>query len=176
LYRRVGVGVGRARHQVVVPQAVQQAVEPRQRVELAEAFLDPLAQDRPVVRRQPLLRRRAGFEHVAQLLLFLDGELGRSARLLAWPQRLDAATAVAADPLVDELPRASDTNSDLFPRQLLFVLPVALASFPAVAGQQHHAETVTLLGVSFDTGQLAQLCRVLRRLPLNDHASRLLGQ
>lgn len=92
------------RHQIVVAQAMQQGVDAVERIDFSKAFLDLFPQDRPVVRRQSLLGIGSGVEHRAEFPLLLFAELGRGAGLTFGNQRIDAARAVAFDPLVHELP------------------------------------------------------------------------
>jgi hypothetical protein len=65
---------------------VQERVDAAERVELAEALLDLLPQDRAVVRRQAFLRRRPRVEHGPELLLLLRVEPGGGSGLLEGPQ------------------------------------------------------------------------------------------
>lgn len=121
---------------------MQQGIDARHRIELAEAFADLLAQDRPVVGRQTFLGSRPGVEHGAEFLLFLSGQTGRSALLALGLQGRQAAAAVAAHPLVHELTRASQRGGDL----LAFELRLISQTFP---GDEHHAVTIALLGIGF---------------------------
>lgn len=93
----------RAWHQVVVLQAVQQRVHAGQREDLPEPLLDPLAQNGAVVRRDAFVRGRPRLEHRAQFRFLLFGEPPCGAGLTLGNQRVDAAGAVATDPLIHEL-------------------------------------------------------------------------
>ena len=153
----------RTRHQIVVSQAVQQLVHAGQRVDLAKALLDPLPQDRAVVRRDPFLRRRSRVQHCHKLRFLLNVEPTRCARLTLGDQRVDAALAVTSNPLVHELARAADRRGDLLALQLRLIAQPS-------ASDQHDAVTIPLLGVACRGDPLVQALLVGRAFPIHLHA------
>jgi hypothetical protein len=66
--------------------------------------LDHLPQDRAVVRRQSLFDGRSAVQQITQLLLFIAREPALGAGLTLGNQRVDSIPAIAADPLIHELP------------------------------------------------------------------------
>ena len=129
----------RTRHQIVVAKTMQQGIHAVQRIDFAETLLDLFPQNRAVVCRQALLGVRSSVEHRAELPLLLARELGCGARLAFRNQRVDAALAIAPDPLVHELTRSTNGCGNLLALQFWF-------PGQSVARDQCHPIAITLLG------------------------------
>ncbi len=145
---------------------MKQFVDAGQRVDFAEALLDLLPDDRPVVRGDAFLGPRPVVQHRAQLLLLLGRELGGGAFGAFGLQQVDAAQAIAADPTVDELPRATDGGGDLLPMQFGLLAQ-------SLAGDENHAVAIPLLGIDGGGDQITQSLSISRIFPMNIHASLL---
>jgi len=151
-----------ARHQVVETQAMQQFVDAGQRVNLAEALFDFLPQDRSVVCRQRFLRTRSGIEHFAHFLLLLNREFGDRARLPPGNQCTDAPIAIAADPLIHELPCAMNRRGDLIAIQFGFIPQ-------PFTGDEYNAIAIALFGIGFSVNQFPQPLRICWIFPIDYH-------
>jgi hypothetical protein len=130
----------RTRHQIIVAKTMQQGVHAVERIDLAETVLDLFPQNRAVVCRQAFIGIGSLVEHRAEFLLLLTRELGRGAGLTLGNQRVDAAPAITADPLIHKLTRSTDDGGYLLALQFCF-------SSQSVPRDQRHAIAITLLGI-----------------------------
>ena len=96
--------MGGTGHQIVVAPTVQEGIHAIKRIQLAEACLELLPQDRAIVGGQLFLLRGPLLQPVEEFLRFFRRELAHGARLLAGIQAGQTLPPVAADPRVDKLP------------------------------------------------------------------------